>query len=266
VNSQQTAWEPRRHSANNGRAAASRIDGGQPRLTDAAAPSPLKRSSFIDGKGASALQQTVGNQAVLRMLGGNAAGDVGGPVLQRQDAGAAPATTPTGGQTQTTGPGQGAVPAGTLAWSSSMLDAAIEDSNNPQCLGTVRAGGGMQFSANCGNIRGPFCQPAGVAFRVDFTVDVLNAPRPSGFTPPTVSVELIFVNGSGAVTQNIKKQDSKPRYASPGVPLDPAFGHDFPFSTMESGWLHIHLQLMDPDSGATIDYNDRVTFTVTPCT
>lgn len=260
MNSQLTASEPKRHSASDGRAAASRIDGGHPRLTDAAAPALLKRSSFIDAKGASALQETVGNQAVLRMLGGIAAGDVGGPVLQRQDAGTAPATTPT------TGPGQGAVPTGTLAWSSTMLDAAIEDSNNPQCLGTVRAGGGMQFSANCGNIRGPFCQPAGVAFRVDFTVDVLNAPRPSGFTPPTVTVELIFVNGSGAVTQNIKKQDTKPKYVSPGVPLDPAFGHDFPFSTMESGWLHIHLQLMDPDSGATIDYNDRVSFTVTPCT
>jgi hypothetical protein len=232
-------------------------------LTDVAAPALLRRLSFTDGKDASALQGTIGNQAVLRMLGGDTASTGGGaPMLQRQDAGTAPTTTPT------TGPGQGATPTGggTLAWSSSMLDMAIEDSNNSQCLGTVRAGGGMQFSANCGNIRGPFCQPAGVAFRVDFVVDAVNAPRPSGFTPPTVTVELIFVNSSGATTQNIKKKDTKPKYVSPGVPLDPAFGHDLPFSTMESGWLHIHLQLMDPDSGTTIDYNDRVAFTVTPCT
>jgi hypothetical protein len=217
------------------------------------------------------LHRTVGNQAVLRALGEGANGSASGPILQRQDAGGANPTTspPANTQLPATGGAQGATPAGgsaTSGWSPSLLDAAIEDSNNPQCLGTVQAGGGLRFSANCGNIKGPFCQPAGVQFHVDFTVDAINAPRAAGFTPPTVSVQLIFVNSAGGTTQNISKQDTKPRYVSAGAPLEPAFGHDFPFSTMENGWLHIHLQLVDPDTGTTADYRDRVTFTVTPCT
>jgi hypothetical protein len=218
------------------------------------------------------LQRTVGNQAMLRTLGEGANGGAAAPILQRQDAGGANPTTsmPANTQTPVGGGTQGATPTngGPAApgWSANLLDAAIEDSNNPQCLGTVHAGGGLQFSANCGNIKGPFCQAAGVHFSVDFTVDATNAPRASGFTPPTVSVQLIFVNSAGATTQNISKQDTKPKYVSAGVALEPAFGHDFPFSTMESGWLHIHLQLVDPDTGTTADYRDRVTFTVTPCT
>ncbi len=183
----------------------------------------------------------------------------GEPIMQRQDAGTAgggPVSSPAGG---------GPVASGSQ-WSTSMMDAQIEDANNPQCLGAVQAGGGLRFSANCGNIKGPFCQSAGVDFNVDFFVDVINAPRPAGFTPPTVRVQLIFVNSSGAVTQNIDKKDTRPKYNSAGTPLDPAFGHAFPFSTSESGGLHIHLQLADPDTGATVDYNDRVGFTVTPCT
>jgi hypothetical protein len=30
------------------------------------------------------------------------------------------------------------------------------------------------------------------------------------------------------------------------------------FSISESGWLHIHPQLAEPDTGATVDYNDRL--------
>jgi hypothetical protein len=210
--------------------------------------------------GAGTLQPRVGNQAALRMLARPAGSDVpaGGPVVQRQDAGntAATPTGTAGGGPTASGP----------QWSTSMMDAQIDDANNPQCLGTVQAGSGLRFSTNCGNIKGPFCQPAGVDFSVDFFVDVANAPRPAGFTPPTVRVQLIFVNSSGAVTQNIDKKDTRPKYNSAGTPIDPAFGHAFPFSTSESGWLHIHLQLADPDTGATVDYNDRVAFTVTPCT
>jgi hypothetical protein len=233
---------------------------------------PIGGLSVDVGTRSTALQQTIGNQAVLRMLGETAnSATAGGPVVQRQDMGSAN-TTPslTTPQTPPTGPAQGAGPTGGAGsasqWSTNLLDAAIEDSNNPQCLGTVHAGGGLQFSAKCGNIQGAFCQPAGVDFHVDFSVDGVNVPRPAGFTPPTVRVQLIFVNSGGSTTQNIDKQDAKPKYVSAGVPLDPAFGHDFPFSTMESGWLHIHLQLKDPDTGTTIDYTDRVTFTVTPCT
>ncbi len=208
-----------------------------------------------------ALQSRMGNQAVMRMLSRAAPSPASGvAVVQRQDAGTPGAGTATGGT------GSGGGPTANLPWATSMLEATIEDSNNPQCLGTVQAGGGLRFSTNCANIKGPFCQPAGVAFNVDFFVDVINAPRPAGFTPPTVRVQLIFVNNAGAVTQNIDKKDSKPKYNSPGTPLDPAFGHALPFSTSESGWLHIHLQLADPGTGATVDYNDRVTFTVTPCT
>ena len=206
-----------------------------------------------------ALQSRMGNQAVMRMLSRAALSPASGAaVVQRQDAGTPGAGTATGAS------GGGAT--ANLPWATSMLEATIEDSNNSQCLGTVQAGGGLRFSTNCANIKGPFCQPAGVDFNVDFSVDVTNAPRPAGFTPPTVRVQLIFVNSAGAVTQNIDKKDSKPKYNSPGTPMDPAFGHDFPFSTSESGWLHIHLQLADPDTGATVDYNDRVSFTVTPCT
>jgi hypothetical protein len=217
-----------------------------------------------------ALQRTLGNQTVLRMTSPSAnSADAGDALLQRQDA---PAADTTPGQTAppavTSGPGSGGTPAGggpATQWSTSLLDASIEDSNNPQCLGTVRAGGGLLFSNKCGNISGPFCQAAGVTFSVDFTVDAVNGPRPAGFTAPTVRVQLIFVNSGGSTAQKIDKQDTKPRYVTAGTPLEPAFGHAFPFSTMESGWLHIHLQLMDPDTSTTIDYNDRVTFTVTPC-
>lgn len=229
------------------------------------------------------LQRAVGNQAVLRMLAGEPhaqeaqsgaltagphagngaiSGAGGGPIVQRQDAGGADTkmtNAPPAG-------GAGTAQAANVPWSTNLLDASIEDANKPQCLGSIKSGGGLFFSTNCGTITGPFCQPAGVDFNVDFSVDVVNGPRPAGFTPPTVRVQLIFVNSAGAVTQNIDKKDTKPKYNSPGTPLDPAFGHDFPFSTSESGWLHIHLQLADPDTGATVDYNDRVTFTVTPCT
>jgi hypothetical protein len=190
--------------------------------------------------------------------------------VQRQDMGSAnPTSLPTTTQTPPTGSAQSVVPTGgggANQWSTNLLDAAIEDRNNSQCLGTVSAGGGLQFSAKCGNIKGALCQPAGVDFGVDFSVDATNVPRGAGFRSPTVRVQLIFVNSAGNTTQNIDKQDTKPKYVSAGAPLDPAFGHDFPFSTMESGWLHIHLQLKDPDTGTTIDYVDRVTFTVTPCT
>jgi hypothetical protein len=245
-------------------------------------PEPAMRAKAAIPQAATALlQRAVGNQAVLRMLAGEPhdvsrssglvagplagngaiSGVAGGPIVQRQDAGGADTTMtnapPTGGA--------GATQAANVPWSTNLLDATIDNANNPQCLGSVQAGGGLRFSTNCGTITGPFCQPAGVDFNVDFSVDVVNGPRPAGFTPPTVRVQLIFVNSAGAVTQTIDKKDTKPKYNSPGTPLDPAFGHDFPFSTSESGWLHIHLQLADPDTGATVDYNDRVTFTVTPC-
>jgi hypothetical protein len=187
-----------------------------------------------------AQQNTLGNQALLRLMGSAS----GAPVLRRQPAGGGTASHP---------------------WDTTMLDATIEDRNNQQCLGTVNICGGLRFSKNCGKVTGPFCQPAGVDFGVDFFVDSINGARPGGFTPPTVRVQLIFVDANGGVTQNIDKTDPKPRYVAAGSPLEPSFGHDFPFATPVDGTLHIHLHLADPDSGAAADYADAVSFTVVPC-
>jgi hypothetical protein len=230
------------------------------------------------------LEPGLGNQALLRMLSASGsfaqsgkdapldAGAVfarqpaislasGAPVLRRRQAGGSAAT---GTATPAAGGGLPA-PSTTYPWDPTAMDANIQDNNNPQCLGTVNIGGGLRFSKNCGNVKGPFCQAAGVDFRVDFFVDTVNGPRPGGFTPPTVLVQLIFVDSAGKTSQTIDKKDAKPRYVAPGTPLEPSFGHDFPFSTAEDGTLSIHLQLVDPDSATTVDYKDSVSFTVTPC-
>jgi len=188
-----------------------------------------------------------------------------GGIVQRQ----ADPNVPADGGTTATGGGQtpgGATPASGGPWTPDLLDIGLQDKATGTCLGTVGAGGGLIYSKKCPSVTGPFCQPAGTTFLVDFTVDATNLPRPAGFTPPTVWVHMTFVNGAGTTTQTIDKKDSKPTYVAPGSALKTSFGQEISVGTSESGSLHIHLQLADPDSGKTIDYFDTIQFIVTPCT
>jgi len=243
------------------------------------------------------LQTTRGNQAVLRTLSGARSTDTTGvqspaapypfgaaapvtldvPMVQRQDAGGIDtggmntAATDTGatapGNAGAASPAAGGAPApsGANAWSTNDIF-AILFSKNGSCLGSANPSVTKAFSTRCGPVNGPFCQPAGITFMVDFVVDFAQNPRPAGFTLPTVSVHFEFHTSGGATTLTIDKNDPNPRYVASGSPLEPSFGHEFPISTSESGNLSVDLHIFDPDTNTSVDYLDNIKFIVTPCT
>jgi hypothetical protein len=110
-----------------------------------------------------------------------------------------------------------------------------------------------------------FCTlPADFHFRIFFHVDS-HVARPQPFTPPQVSVKLVFLNENGAETFRKEDSDTTPTYLNPGNALQPNFGFDFHVPSNTSGSLGVELGLVDPDTGISVGYTDTITCTIVPC-
>lgn len=159
-------------------------------------------------------------------------------------------------------PAGGGTPAAS-AWSSNLLYIGL-NSDRTDCFGLAQPGLVETYSS-CGSpVTPPFCQTARVPFEVEFLVDRINRPRPTPFTPPRVSVYMVFIEAGGQRRIIANVSDSAPRYLGPNLALAPSFGKDFPVGTAESGALTVNIALRD-SSGVNIIFNDTIQFVITPC-
>jgi hypothetical protein len=179
------------------------------------------------------LQKAIGNQAVKRLLRAG--------VVQAQ---------PNRGRS-------------TTAWTADLLTVVVEG-DQKDCFGTADPSGQITYG-ECGSpVRPPFCQSGHLPLEIHFYVDRFTKPRPRPFKSPGVSVKLEFVTGNGRRTHRTEYQDRSPRYVGPNEPLRPSFGHNFPFSTAESGTLRVQVELLDA-SGVKVTYSDSIEFIIRPC-
>jgi hypothetical protein len=106
--------------------------------------------------------------------------------------------------------------------------------------------------------QGPDFQNAPLPFRCEvlFAVDLPTEARPSPFTPPRASVLFDYTSRAGA----FRRQERDPRvdYAGAGAALDTTFPTEFTFTLRGDGTLHLRFELVDPDSGVTRVYDDRI--------
>ena len=205
------------------------------------------------------LQQTIGNQAVARLIQtklkigqpGDAYEQEASRVSENVVHGTRAAVRGTTGQILQRSP----------AWDSDVLGVDLEplDPTTPgQITYTENGFLHQRMSSNLSRYRGPFCQNTKLPFRcnVEFRVDYLNEPRPRPFSPPRVSVNFRFAPPRGGF--DFSESDSNPRYVGQDKPLETSFGHRFDFTLDDNGPFTMTFVLDDPDTGINRTYDDHI--------
>ncbi|PEC20560.1 hypothetical protein COM96_18805 [Bacillus cereus] len=111
------------------------------------------------------------------------------------------------------------------------------------------------FSSECGEVNA--CYSAFI-FDIWFHVDISETPRPTPFTMPKLTLDLLFTDIDGVVKFETHGYDPNPSYQGAGNPLQPNFGKRFTIISDKEGRLEVNLELHDSATGKIVRYADSI--------
>jgi hypothetical protein len=126
---------------------------------------------------------------------------------------------------------------------------------NLSCTGDATPINQKLFSSECGEVNVCYSD---FNFDIWFYVDIDGTPRPTPFTRPKLTLDLLFTDIDGVVKFEKHGYDPNPNYQGAGYPLMPNFGTHFTIISDKEGWLEVNLKLHDSDTGKIVRYTDSI--------